>query len=57
MGCSCRIDFKKEGEIDMKRENRRKVYQSPKVFEIGTFNKSTLGGKFEDTADLKTYYH
>lgn len=41
----------------MKRENRRKVYQSPKVFEIGTFNKSTLGGKFEDTADLKTYYH
>ena len=35
----------------------KKVYQSPKVFELGTFKKSTLGSKFDDTADLKNYYN
>lgn len=43
----------------MKRDKKQltKVYQSPKVYELGTFKKSTLGNQLKDTADLKNYYN
>ncbi|SHE79868.1 hypothetical protein SAMN05444392_103194 [Seinonella peptonophila] len=39
------------------KKTTKKVYQSPKLFVLGSFVKSTLGSKFEDTADLKQYYN
>lgn len=35
----------------------KKVYQTPKIYQIGTFKESTLGHNFEDTADLKNFYN